>query len=58
MRVKLNHANIRLFDIFDYDEDTLKDKQDHRQALTKFGKHASKQTLQLDQKLKEIEVKK
>lgn len=47
-----------LFDIFDYDEDTLKDKQGHRQALTKFGKHASKQTLQLDQKFKEIEVKK
>lgn len=44
-----------LFDIFDFDEETKKQKQQRRKDITKFGKRVSQQTLRLEEKFRQIE---
>lgn len=44
-----------LFDIFDYDPQTLLEKQQRRQDITKLGKRASKKALSLEEKFRQIE---
>lgn len=47
-----------LFDIFGYDEETKAKLQQTRQDLTKLGKRASKKTLRMEEKFRQIEGEK